>query len=57
MCVFRSTHVMPQACFDGAMAMNARGRGVQLKRAGCFTHACRALWPGNEGFIGSLLRG
>ena len=35
-----------QACFDGAVAMNARGKGVQLPRAECFTHACRALWPG-----------
>ncbi|CAM9899058.1 unnamed protein product, partial [Hapterophycus canaliculatus] len=37
-----------QACFDGAVAMNARGQGVQLKRAECFTQACRALWPGNS---------
>ena len=35
-----------QACFDGAVAMNARGKGVQLPRAECFTHACQALWPG-----------
>ena len=35
-----------QACFDGAVAMNACGKGVQLPRAECFTHACRALWPG-----------
>ena len=26
--------------------MNARGGGVQLQRAPCFTEACRALWPG-----------
>ena len=26
--------------------MNARGEGVQLQRAPCFTEACRALWPG-----------
>ncbi|CAB1103999.1 unnamed protein product [Ectocarpus sp. CCAP 1310/34] len=37
-----------QACYDGGMAMNTRGKGVQLKRADCFTHACRAVWPGNE---------
>ncbi|CAN0295646.1 unnamed protein product [Hapterophycus canaliculatus] len=29
------------------MKMNARGKGVQLKRCDCFTHACRALWPGS----------
>lgn len=53
--VFRSTHVVPQACFDGAITMNARGRGVQLKRAECFTHACRALWPGNEELEASVV--
>lgn len=26
--------------------MNAHGQGVQLRRAPCFTEACRALWPG-----------
>ncbi|CAB1108830.1 unnamed protein product [Ectocarpus sp. CCAP 1310/34] len=36
-----------QACYDGEMAMNARGQGVQLKREECFTHPCRALWPGS----------
>lgn len=54
-CVLRSMHEMPQACYDGAMAMNARGQGVQLKRAECFTHACRALWPGNEELDSSVV--
>ncbi|CAB1112375.1 unnamed protein product [Ectocarpus sp. CCAP 1310/34] len=44
-----------QACYDGAMAMNARGKGVQLKRAECFTHACRAVWPGNEEMEASVV--
>ncbi|CAN0429277.1 unnamed protein product [Pylaiella littoralis] len=35
-----------QASFHGAETMNARGAGVQLRRAECFTHACRTLWPG-----------
>lgn len=46
---------MPQACYDGAMAMNARGKGVQLKRAECFTHACRALWPGSGEMAASVV--
>ena len=48
MCVIPKQYVEKymQACFDGAVAMNARGKGVQLPKAECFTHACRALWPG-----------
>ena len=37
-----------QACFNGAMDMNARGRGVQLPRRECFAEACRALFPGDQ---------
>ncbi|CAN0398194.1 unnamed protein product [Pylaiella littoralis] len=37
-----------QACFDGAVALNARGAGVQLPRAQCFAEACGALWPGGD---------
>lgn len=48
LCVYRFLLKCAQACFDGAEAMNARGAGVQLRRAECFTHACRALWPGND---------
>ena len=34
-----------QACFNSAMDMNARGRGVQLPRRKCFAEACWALSP------------
>ena len=37
-----------QACFNGAMDMNARGRGVQLPWRECFAEACRALFPGDQ---------
>ena len=48
MCVIPKQYVEKyvQACFDGAVAVNARGKGVQLPKAECFTHACRILWPG-----------
>ena len=37
-----------QACYDAGTALNARGRGVQLKRQECFTQACRAVWPDDQ---------
>ncbi|CAM9617238.1 unnamed protein product [Ascophyllum nodosum] len=30
------------------MHLNARGKGVQLKRGKCFAEACRAVYPGSE---------
>eukprot|EP00904_Undaria_pinnatifida_P007339 jgi/Undpi1/3735/HiC_scaffold_16.g07104.m1 len=43
-----ATKLRNQACFDAAKAMNTNGRGVQLERCDCFTHACRAIWPGSD---------
>ncbi|CAM9352547.1 unnamed protein product, partial [Hapterophycus canaliculatus] len=37
-----------QVCYDTGIGLNARGRGVQLKRGECFTQACRAVWPGDD---------
>ena len=37
-----------QACYDGAMALQAYGKGVQLQRKECFTQACRAVFPGSD---------
>ncbi|CAB1108534.1 unnamed protein product [Ectocarpus sp. CCAP 1310/34] len=37
-----------QACYDAGTALNARGRGVQLRRQECFTQACRAVWPDDQ---------
>eukprot|EP00752_Nemacystus_decipiens_P016862 g15094.t1 len=37
-----------QACYDAGTALNARGRGVQLRRQDCFTQACRAVWPDDQ---------
>lgn len=39
---------LPQACFDAARALNARGSGVQIRRNTCFEKACQALWPGSD---------
>ncbi|CAN0549373.1 unnamed protein product [Ectocarpus sp. 12 AP-2014] len=44
-----------QACYDTSTTLNARGRGVQLRRQDCFTHACRAVWPGDQPLPGPVI--
>lgn len=49
-----------QACYDAAGALSAHGGGVQLSRCECFTHGCRAVFPGDgvvEGWMETAFSG
>ena len=45
--MYRNRVCHAQACYDAARALSAHGGGVQLRRCECFTHACRAIFPGD----------
>lgn len=37
-----------QACFDASCIVNARGKGVQVRRQECFTQAARAVFGSSK---------